>query len=331
VEEIEQKNMPDEFYDYWLSAHGFLPKRTEPEIPDWALDINFTNIDRDNGRFEHQDTNILFHGTITEFKDDIELDGLKTTEGSACFTRRIGRALDGFAVTGNYTMISNGSVDEFIQKVVESGVITGNDPKEQAKNAFKYWCQDEQREKFGLISIWNPPERLIALDAKERRVHKRHFALYQSKNNQSATERRKELLNTKGEIIYLDPKYLKFVGRPKKSLRDEIVKLESAFAVGRNIINDDRAKELQLVLKESAIDQKYSCDIDLALEILVSICEAYLFDLVRANTEFLAGGRIPHSRLSELENLKISIPYLKNYQEKAVQKIKQYIKDNNLF
>lgn len=330
MEEIEQKNMADEFYDYWLSTHGFLPKRTEPEIPDWALDINFTNIDRENGRFDHQDTNILFHGTIAEIKDSIESDGLQTTEGAACFTRRISHALNGFAVMGNYTMIGNGSVDEFIKKEVESGTIAGNDLKEQAKNAFEYWCQNEQREKLGLITIWDPPKELIALDVKEKKVHKRHFAVYQPADNQSTIERRQKLLNTRAEKIYLDSKFLRFVARPQKTLRDKIDELELAFAHGENITNHSKANELLSVLKESAIDQKYLCDINFALEILVSICEAYLFDLVRANTESLVEGHIPHSRLPKLKNLAISIPYLENYRKKVIQKIDEYIKDNKL-
>jgi hypothetical protein len=325
-----QKNMTGEFYDYWLSTHGFLPKRTEPKVADWALDINFTNIDRESGRFDHQDTNILYHGTIAEIRDDIELNGLRTTEGAACFTRRVGHALDGFAVMGNYTMITNGSVDGFIQKAAENGTIDGSDLKERAKNAFEYWCQNEQREKLGLITIWDPPKQLIALDAKERKVHKRHFALYQPKGKQSATERRKGLSNTEGEKIYLNPEFLRFIARPQKALRDKVAELESAFAHGKDIINDSRANELRSVLEESAIDRKYSCDIDLALTILVSICEAYLFDLVRANTESLAEGHIPHSRLPKLENLAVSVPYLENYRKKTVQKIDQYIKDNNL-
>jgi len=143
--EICQKrrvNMADEFYDYWLSTHGFLPKRTEPEILDWALDINFTDIDRESGRFKSQDTNVLYHGTIAEIRNSIESGGLKSAEGSACFTRNINHALDGFAVMGNYTMIGNGSVDEFIQEAVENGVIAGDNLKEQTRNAFEYWCQD---------------------------------------------------------------------------------------------------------------------------------------------------------------------------------------------
>ena len=327
---IERKNIADEFYDYWLSTHGFLAKRSEPEIADWALDINFTNINRENGRFDGQDANILFHGTIVKIIGSIKSDGLRISEGSACFTRRISHALDGFAVMGNYTMITNGSVDEFIRKAVESVAIAGNDLKEQAKNAFEYWCQNEQREKFGLITVWGPPKESVALDAKERKVHKRHFALYQPKENQSAIERRKELLNVRGEKIYLDPKYLKLIARPEKNLRDEVVELESAFAHGEDIVTDSRIKELQSVLKESAINKKYSCDIDLALAILVSICEAYLFDLVRANTESLAEGHIPCSRLPKLKNLSSSVSYLEEYRRKTIKKIERYIKDNHL-
>lgn len=324
------KNIADDLYDYWLSTHGFLPKRTEPEIADWALDINFTNIDRESGRFDNQDTNILFHGTTVEIKDSIESDGLRTTEGFACFTRRISHALNGFAVMGNYTMIGNGSVDEFIKKEAENGNIAGNDLKEQAKNAFEYWCEDKQREKLGLITIWDPPKQLTALDAKEKKAHKRHFALYQSNDNQSNKERRKELLNIKGERIYLSPKFLKFSARPKKVLRDKIVELELAFANGENIINQNRMNGLKLALEESVINQKYLCDIDFVSTILVSICEAYLFDLVRANTESLADSHIPHNRLPKLKNLSITVPYLKNYQEETIQKINKYIKNNNL-
>ncbi len=272
----------------------------------------------------------MFHGTIAELKDSIESDGLRITEGSSCFTRRISHALNGFAVMGNYTMIGNGSVDEFIKKEVESGTIAGNDLKEQAKNAFEYWCQNEQREKLGLITIWDPPKELIALDAKEKKVHKRHFAVYQPADNQSTIERRQKLLNTRAEKIYLDSKFLRFVARPQKTLRDKINELELAFAYGENITNHSKANELLSALKESAIDQKYLCDINFALEILVSICEAYLFDLVRANTESLVEGHIPHNRLPKLKNLTISIPYLENYREKTIQKIEQYIKNKNL-
>jgi hypothetical protein len=329
-ENIKQKDMADEFYDYWLSTHGFLKERTEPEIAGWALGINFTSINRESGRFDNQDTNILFHGTIAEIKDSIESDGLRATEGAACFTRRISHALNGFAVMGNYTMIGNGSVDKFIQDAVKKGIITGKDLKEQAKHAFEYWCQDKERENLGLITIWNPSKELIALDSKEKKTHKRHFAIYQPASGQSAIERRRELLNRKGGKIYLSPKYLRFIALPKKALIDKIVDLESAFAHGENIINPNRAKELKKILEEAAINKKYSCDKNLALAILVSICEAYLFDLVRANTESLAEGHIPHSRFPKLKNLKIDIPYIKEYQEKTIKKIDKYIKNKNL-
>lgn len=329
-ESIKQEDMADEFYDYWLSTHGFLKERTEPEIANWALDINFTNMNRESGRFDNQDTNILFHGTISEIKNSIESEGLRVTEGTACFTRRISHALNGFAVMGNYTMIGNKSVGKSIQDAAEKGVITGKDLKEQAKHAFKYWCQDKERENLGLITIWDPPKELIALDSKEKKTHKRHFALYPPANGQSAIERRKELLNKKGGKIYLNPKYLKFIALPKKTLRNKIIELETAFAHGENIINPDRAKELKKILEESSINKKYSCDKNLALAILVSICEAYLFDLVRANTESLAEGHNPHSRFMELKNLKIDIPYLKEYQEKTIKKIDRYIEDKNL-
>jgi hypothetical protein len=327
---MKEKDMPTEFYDYWLSTHDFLKERTEPEIADWALDINFTNINRESGRFDNQETNILFHGTISEIKDGIVSEGLRAKEGAACFTRRISHALNGFAVMGNYIMIGNDSVDKYIQGLVEKGVIKGKNLKEQAKNAFKFWCQDKERENLGLMTIWNPPIESIALDKKEKKIHKRHFALYQPVKGQSSVERRRAIQNIKGEKIYLNPKYLKFIGLPTRELREKIVELESAFSHGENIVNPVRVNEIKKVLEKSAISKKYSCDKKLALAVLVSICESYLFDLVRANTESLAEGHIPHSRFPKLKNIKVDIPYLKEYQKKVIGKIEKFIKDKKL-
>lgn len=330
-EKIEKhKDMAEELYDYWLSTHGFLKERAEPLIPNWALEITFTNINKESGIFENQDSNVLFHGTINEVKDRIQSEGLRTKEGGACFTRRISHALNGFAVMGNYTMIGNGSIDKYIQGVVEKGIIKGKDLKEQAKNAFKFWDQERERENLGLITIWNPPTELIALDKKEKKIHKRHFALYQPTKGQSVIERRRSIQNIKGERIYLSSKYLKFIGLPTKALRDKIAELESAFAHGENIVNEDRTKEIKEVLEESSINKKYLCDKNLILAILISICESYLFDLVRANTESLMENHIPHSRFPKLKKLNIDIPYLKDYQKTTIEKINKYIKENSL-
>jgi hypothetical protein len=91
---------------------------------------------------------------------------------------------------------------------------------------------------------------IIKLKVKKRFI-RGIFALYQPAGRQSALERRKELLNKRGEKIYLSPKYLKFVGLPKKALRAKIDELKEAFAHGENIVNQNRARELKKILERS--------------------------------------------------------------------------------
>lgn len=310
-----------DLYDYWLSTHGKISPRGEPKLDNWVLEIIFCGMDRESGRIKGQKLDFFYHGTVIKFRERIKQNGLRSAEGAACFTRKITHALESFALMGNYTMVGGGTVDAEIEKLVKQGVIDSQLTKEEkAKVAFRYWCRDEIRKKLGLLMVWRPPENMVALDVLENKIHKRHFALYSPETNQTATERRKELAGKRGEKVYLDPKFLLAELKPTLELRLAVVRLEQSLARGENIITQD--KSLTEIVKKALLNlgKSYTHQ-QLAKDILTSIVEGYVLNLVHTIVLSLSERKNPQRKITHLKNLPMPIDYLDKYRESALKKL----------
>lgn len=315
---LDNELQAKEFYDYWVSRSDPATSAEELDMPKWALDILFVNTNRETGLIDGQDTNVVYHGTTQNLLDLILSEGLRAREGSACFTRNIGHALERYAVMGNFSMITNGSVNEAIEALADQKLISD---KSQALSAFEYWCRDDQREKLGLLTIWEPPKSRIALDCKNDKTYKKHLALYEPKPDQAAAERRSGLNEKPGHHIFLEPKYLLATVKPSLGLRLCVAELSRQCTEGKNIL--EQSAQLTDAIENALIYKSKTTQLEtLSDSILATIAESSLLSLVRQIVDEKIAKKDPSELLDKLERVTMPIEYLEQYRLATIKALK---------